>query len=220
MQIKGIIFDMDGLMFDTERIGYNLMFDIVKSFGYILPTEILNQTIGVNRKTAINIFEKYYGIGFPAEEILSIKRNIVDKYLKDKGIPLKMGLVNLLDYLDKQHIKKVVATSSYRKVTEMILLQTNLINRFDDIVCGDEIKESKPAPDIFLKALNKLNLSAKNVLVLEDSRMGILAAYQAGIKSIMIPDILPADEHSKNLYFKEFQNLNDVKLFLQTINNN
>lgn len=218
MTIKGIIFDMDGLMFNTELLGYEKMIEVTKDFNYEMPTYILDKTIGVNKKTAINIFKKYLGKNFPAEEILIKKRLIVNDYLEKNGVPVKLGLIELLNYLDEEKIKKVVATSSYRKVAENVLIRANVYNRFDDIICGDEIKESKPLPDIFLKALEKLNLPADEVIVLEDSRMGILAAYRAKIKSIMIPDILPADEETKKLYFKECKSLLDVIHLLKTFN--
>lgn len=214
MKQKGIIFDMDGLMFDTERLGYDRVFGVVEKFGYTMLNNILDKTIGVNKKTAIEIFKNYFGEDFPAEEILIEKRRLVNEYLEKNGVPIKPGLLELLDYLDKYKIKKVVATSSYRKVAENILKKAGVYDRFDDIVCGDEVQKSKPEPDIFLKALEKLNLSVDEVIILEDSRMGILAAHRANIKSIMVPDILPADEETQKLYYAECKSLLEVKNLL------
>lgn len=214
MKQKGIIFDMDGLMFDTERLGYDRVFGVVEKFGYTMLNNILDKTIGVNKKTAIEIFKNYFGEDFPAEEILIEKRRLVNEYLEKNGVPIKPGLLELLDYLDKYKIKKVVATSSYRKVAENILKKAGVYDRFDDIVCGDEVQKSKPEPDIFLKALEKLNLLVDEVIILEDSRMGILAAHRANIKSIMVPDILPADEETKKLYYAECKSLLEVKNLL------
>lgn len=208
--IKGLIFDMDGLILDTETISNKLLIDIFSKYDINLNEEIISKTIGLEKKKAMKVFEEYLGDNIPIKDIINLHKKVVNDYLEKNGVPVKLGLIELLNYLDEEKIKKVVATSSYRKVAENVLIRANVYNRFDDIICGDEIKESKPSPDIFLKALEKLNLSADEVIVLEDSRMGILAAHRAKIKSIMIPDILPADEETKKLYFKECKSLLDV----------
>lgn len=216
--IKGLIFDMDGLILDTETISNKLLIDIFSKYDINLNEEIILKTIGLEKKKAMKVFEEYLGDNIPIKDIINLHKKVVNDYLEKNGVPVKLGLIELLNYLDEEKIKKVVATSSYRKVAENVLIRANVYNRFDDIICGDEIKESKPSPDIFLKALEKLNLSADEVIVLEDSRMGILAAHRAKIKSIMIPDILPADEETKKLYFKECKSLLDVIHLLKTFN--
>lgn len=216
--IKGLIFDMDGLILDTETISNKLLIDIFSKYDINLNEEIISKTIGLEKKKAIKVFEEYLGDNIPIKDIINLHKKVVNDYLEKNGVPVKLGLIELLNYLDEEKIKKVVATSSYRKVAENVLIRANVYNRFDDIICGDEIKESKPSPDIFLKALEKLNLSDDEVIVLEDSRMGILAAHRAKIKSIMIPDILPADEETKKLYFKECKSLLDVIHLLKTFN--
>lgn len=216
--IKGLIFDMDGLILDTESISNKLLIDIFSKYDINLNEEIISKTIGLEKKKAIKVFEEYLGGNIPIKDIINLHKKVVNDYLEKNGVPVKLGLIELLNYLDEEKIKKVVATSSYRKVAENVLIRANVYNRFDDIICGDEIKESKPSPDIFLKALEKLNLSADEVIVLEDSRMGILAAHRAKIKSIMIPDILPVDEETKKLYFKECKSLLDVIHLLKTFN--
>lgn len=218
MIIKGIIFDMDGLMFDTERLGYNYMMKITSLNGYVMPESVLNKTIGVNKKTAIRIFKKYLGNDFPVEKLLKEKRKIVNDNLDKNGVPIKEGLLELLQYLEENNIKKAVATSSYRVVAEKVLKLAGVYERFDVIVCGDEIKNSKPEPDVFLKAQVNLKILKKNILILEDSPMGVLAAYRAGIKSVMIPDILSSDERTKSMYFKECKSLKDVISILDSLN--
>lgn len=216
--IKGLIFDMDGLILDTETISNKLLIDIFSKYDINLNEEIISKTIGLEKKKAIKVFEEYLGDNIPIKDIINLHKKVVNDYLEKNGVPVKLRLIELLNYLDEEKIKKVVATSSYRKVAENVLIRANVYNRFDDIICGDEIKESKPLPDIFLKALEKLNLPSDEVIVLEDSRMGILAAHRAKIKSIMIPDILPADEETKKLYFKECKSLLDVIHLLKTFN--
>ena len=216
--IKGLIFDMDGLILDTETISNKLLIDIFSKYDINLNEEIISKTIGLEKKKAIKVFEEYLGDNIPIKDIINLHKKVVNDYLEKNGVPVKLGLIELLNYLDEEKIKKVVATSSYRKVAENVLIRANVYNRFDDIICGDEIKESKPLPDIFLKALEKLNLPADEVIVLEDSRMGILASHRAKIKSIMIPDILPADEETKKLYFKDCKSMLDAIHLLKTFN--
>lgn len=214
MIINGLIFDMDGLILDTEYISNRLLINLFKKYDVKLKENIVARTIGLTKEQAIQVFKKYLGENLPIEEIIDLHKKIVNEYLEKNGVPIKPGLLELLDYLDKYKIKKVVATSSYRKVAENILKKAGVYDRFDDIVCGDEVQKSKPEPDIFLKALEKLNLSVDEVIILEDSRMGILAAHRANIKSIMVPDILPADEETKKLYYAECKSLLEVKNLL------
>ena len=204
-------------MLDTERIGYGLTFDIAKSFGYEMPNDLLLSTIGMSPKRAAEIYKQHFGNDFPADKIMLIKQDRAEQNLLKNGVPIKKGLVELLDLLEMQRIKKVVATSSYRKTAKSILAKAGILEKLDAIVCGDEVCESKPNPAIFLRAKETLNLPADELLILEDSRMGVLAAHKAGIKSIMIPDLVMPDELSRKLYFKEFSSLIEFKEYLSQL---
>jgi HAD superfamily hydrolase (TIGR01509 family) len=126
-------------------------------------------------------------------------------------VPIKTGLFELLDTLDNLGIKKAVATSTARAKAEIILSKAGMLNRFDTIICGDEITSGKPEPEIFLKACERLNVSTEDTVVLEDSEMGLLAAHRGGIKCIIIPDIKPPSAQHEKHAFKKVMSLTEVK---------
>ena len=219
MLIKAVIFDMDGLMFDTERLNKDKMEEVLRLYGYKIHDEIFYKTIGISKYSAINEFISFYGSNFPYEEIFRKRRSIINDYIEKNGVPIKYGLVELINYLKDNKIKIIVATSSYRKLANYLLSKANIINDVNFLVCGDDINKSKPAPDIFLKALDISNTKSYDAVVLEDSAMGIIAANRANIKAIAIPDIFPIKEEIKRICFREFTNLKSVKEFLFKNNN-
>lgn len=212
-----IIFDMDGLMFDTEKISFISWRDAAARYGYQIDDNIFRKTIGANLISTKDIYIKHFGISFPIEEIISERVRISEALIKLKGLPIKKGLYELLDYLSQSNIKKAVATSTSRNRALNLLKLAGIDNNFDYVLCGDEIEKSKPDPEIFLKVSDKLGCSPNKCLVLEDSEIGIEAAHKAGMFPIMIPDIKEPNELTKTLIFKKMDNLLDVKCFLEEL---
>lgn len=212
-----IIFDMDGLMFDTEKISFISWRDAAARYGYQIDDNIFRKTIGANLISTKDIYIKHFGISFPIEEIISERVRISEALIKLKGLPIKKGLYELLDYLSQSNIKKAVATSTSRNRALNLLKLAGIDNNFDYVLCGDEIEKSKPDPEIFLKVSDKLGCSPNKCLVLEDSEAGIEAAHKAGMFPIMIPDIKEPNELTKTLIFKKMDNLLDVKCFLEEL---
>lgn len=212
-----IIFDMDGLMFDTEKISFISWRDAAARYGYQIDDNIFRKTIGANLISTKDIYIKHFGISFPIEEIISERVRISEELIKLKGLPIKKGLYELLDYLSQSNIKKAVATSTSRNRALNLLKLAGIDNNFDYVLCGDEIEKSKPDPEIFLKVSDKLGCSPNKCLVLEDSEAGIEAAHKAGMFPIMIPDIKEPNELTKTLIFKKMDNLLDVKCFLEEL---
>lgn len=215
LKFELIIFDMDGLMFDTEKISYISWRDAAARYGYQIDDEIFGKTIGANLTSIKDIYFKYFGNSFPIEEILSERVRIAEEIIELNGVPIKKGLYDLLYYLSQSNIKKAVATSTSRKRALNLLKLAGIDSYFDYILCGDEIEKSKPDPEIFLKVSDKLGCSPQKCLVLEDSEAGIEAAYKAGMFPIMIPDMKEPNELTKTLIFKRMDNLLDVKYFLE-----
>ncbi|HOP95622.1 MAG TPA: HAD family phosphatase [Dictyoglomaceae bacterium] len=217
MRVQGIIFDMDGLMFDTERIGYFLWKKAGEEFGINLTEDIFLETIGVNIQKTKEILEKYFGKEHPFEEIYKRKIKLTEEYIEKNGVPLKEGLLDLLQFLEEKNIKKAVATSTEREYAEYLLEKAKIKEKFDVIVCGDDISKSKPEPDIFLCTAQKLNVNPKECIVLEDSDAGILAAKRAHMIPILIPDFKKPSSKTIEIAYKVFNSLKEVKDFLEKI---
>lgn len=210
LNIECLIFDMDGLMFDSERIATISLREAGKKFGYEIKDEVRNQLLGRNKNDGIQVMKNTYGEDFPIEEVFKYSMVVRDQYIKDNGLPIKAGLIELLDYAKAKKIKMIVASSSSRDVIKANLSLTNTTSYFDDIIGGDEVVNSKPNPEIFLKACEKCGATADKSLVLEDSESGILAAKNAGIEVICIPDIITHPKEINDMAYKVLNNLEEV----------
>ncbi|NLU09884.1 MAG: HAD family phosphatase [Tepidanaerobacter acetatoxydans] len=215
-----VIFDMDGLMFDTERLTVWAWERAGKDFGYEITPDITIGATGLDARDTVTYFKKCLGENFPYFEIRKAKSAYFDKYIKENGLPVKEGLYELIDFLEKASIPKAVATSTYRKKAEECLSFANVKDRFDLIVCGDDVSRGKPEPDIFLKAAEGLNCLPNECIVLEDSENGLKAALRAKMYPICVPDLKTPSKEVRRLIFKEFSSLLEVKDFLEKEINN
>lgn len=217
--IKGIIYDMDGLMFDTEQLSKKIMKSVGEKKGYEFDDALFNELIGSNLQTITKIFKKKFGDDFPYDEIRKEKSSIMKKEINEKGVPIKYGLKESLDFLEKNNIVKAVASSSSKKTIEFYLKSAKLEAKFDFIIGGDEVKKSKPNPEIFKRCCNTINIDKENTLILEDSINGIIAANKAGINVVLIQDIVKIPAEVKKLVYEELNHLADLPKLLNKINN-
>lgn len=215
MKKELVIFDMDGLMFDTERIYYKAWQESAAAYGYSITWEIYVQIVARNSRYIEKVLKGILGEALPYELICEGKRAIADQIIAEEGIIKKEGLVELLDYLDKKGIKKAVATSSMREKALRYLELGEIKERFDWIICGSDVEESKPNPEIFLKVAHHFGIAPEACMVLEDSRLGIQAAKAAGMMGIFIPDLVQADEEILANASKEVASLRDVITLLE-----
>ena len=215
LEIELIIFDMDGLMFDTEKISYIAWNEAAKQYSYQISRDLFEKTVGTNINKTKQIYIEHFGKRFPFDLIRAERAKISDEIIKAKGVPMKKGLYELMNYLNKSKIKKAVATSTSRKRALNLLSLVQIDGCFDYILCGDEIKNSKPNPEIFLKVADKLQCPPNKCLVLEDSVIGIIAAYQAGMIPIMVPDLKEPSKEIQSIIFSRMDSLLDVKSFLE-----
>ena len=220
-KLELVIFDMDGLMIDSESICIRAWEKTIENFGLTIKKEFFKDMIGSDanalRKKLDNILEKK----FDFMEILQNQRKMASEIVNKEGIKRKKGILELLDYLDKNNIKKAVATSSFREKTERYLKITDLNGRFDYIICGDEVKKPKPAPDLYNNVCEYFNIKRENLIILEDSLNGLNAAKSAFIeKRIYIPDlVILSKEQEDDLAYMKFKALSDAKIFLEKNNN-
>jgi HAD superfamily hydrolase (TIGR01509 family) len=213
--IKLVVFDMDGLMFDTERLAKKFWMEASEKFNHKIDDEIFKKTIGLNVNKTRGIYKEYYGDEFPYEEIRAEKNKLERNYISSNGVPFKKGLIELLEYLKKIKLKVALATSTGKERTELLLNSSDVKKYFDFITYGDEIHNSKPHPEIFLETCKKAGCQPENCIVLEDSENGVIGAYRAGMLPIMIPDMLEPAEDIEKMLFKKFNNLIEVKNYFE-----
>jgi HAD superfamily hydrolase (TIGR01509 family) len=220
MHISALILDMDGLMFDTEHIAQTAWKRAAADLGYAFTDDVFLGVIGRNLPDVERFTRKAFGEDFPFQEAYRRKQKYVREYVEERGIPLKPGLRELLDWIEDganrtPHLRIAVASSSTREIIRRNLELAGLEGeRFDALVGGDEVQHGKPAPDIFSLASQRLNVAAENCLVLEDSNAGIRAAHAAGMIPVMIPDMIPPDERSQALAYRILPSLQAVKELL------
>lgn len=213
-KIKGIIFDMDGVLVDTERISFMFWKQELEKYKKEMSRELYGSVIGRNKKGVFEILKSEFGSELPLEEIYSEKVNAMLKHLDENDLPVKLGVYEIFDFLQDSGYKVALATSTFRKIAVERLERIGLREGFDTIVCGDDINNSKPDPEIFIKAATQLGLEPKDCLVLEDSPAGIEAAFKAGIRVINIPDLKDPDEIMRERACKICNDLLEVKEYL------
>ena len=187
--VKAVIFDMDGLMFDTERLAREAWYRAMAEHGYALDDSVYLTAVGRTVDAACRIFLDALGPDLPIEDIEAAKARHLRKMLKPSP-PLKQGLVALLDGIDDLGMLTAVASSTARAEVEHRLSSAGLRERFDVVVGGDEVALGKPAPDLFLRAGEHLGVNPGGCVVLEDSEAGIGAAAAAGMIPVMVPDLV------------------------------
>lgn len=187
--IKAVIFDMDGLMINSEVLTFECYQAVLKKMGYTISREFYVTLLGKNVAWGKARFQEEYGEDFPFDKVIKDVHAMMADRFQTEGIPLKPGLVELVTYLKENNYKTIVATSSNRARVDTILSHANLTQYFDDSICGDEVTQSKPNPEIFVKACGKLGVNTDEAIVLEDSEAGIQAAHSGNIKVICVPDM-------------------------------
>ena len=188
MKFEVVIFDMDGLMLDTERLAPQAWHDAKEAIGVDFDMSLLDAMIGRNYQDCRTLILERHGATFPTDRLMDAWHVAYDAIVARDGIAIKHGLFDLLDWLEQAHIPKAVATSTRRSRAIEKLTGAGLATRFTALVGGDEIARGKPAPDIFLLAAERLGAEPASCLVLEDSAPGIRAALAAGMTPIMVPD--------------------------------
>jgi HAD superfamily hydrolase (TIGR01509 family) len=186
-----VIFDMDGLMLDTERLAPRAWVEAAIALGVEFDLALTQPMVGRNFRDCASIITDRYGAAFPTADLMKAWHVAYDAIVAREGIALKAGLLALLDWLEGEDIPKAVATSTRRDRAQAELVQTGLLPRFTALVGGDEVVLGKPAPEIFLIAAHRLGQPAAGCIVLEDSEPGVRAALAAGMIPIMVPDLHP-----------------------------
>ncbi len=196
--VEAVVFDMDGLMFDTEKIGIRTWNTLSEELGYPKLHNLIYTCFGTNHIFKRKYFAEVLGEDFPYDLFCKREIEITGKTLKEEGVPHKKGLVELLSYLKKNNIKTAVATSTVYAPAIEHIKDAGVYDYFDVIITGDMTEKGKPEPDIYLKACYELGVDPKNAIGLEDSYNGVRAIFSAGMKAIMIPDMVEPDDEMRD----------------------
>lgn len=189
-KLSAVIFDMDGLMFDTEDI-IRRAWDVVgPQMGFGKMGHHIFNTLGMNAAKRRQYFADACGKDFPFDEFTKKYRAQCEQFMAEYGVPVKDGLLELLDYLKGTGVKLAVATGSSEFFAKEKLSGAGCLSYFEGILCGNMIERSKPDPEIYIKTCNMLDVPCEEALALEDSPYGLQAAVAAGMYTIMVPDLI------------------------------
>jgi HAD superfamily hydrolase (TIGR01509 family) len=215
--VKAVVFDMDGLLVDTETVVFEAMQVTAQNSGWELPFDVFKRMIGLPHVLSDQIVLEHFG---PACELETWRAGVRENFhrIAEAGVALKTGVIELLDALDARGLPRAVATSSNRESVQHSLGQHGLLTRFDAFVTRDEQVNHKPHPEPFLKAAEAMGVAPGDCLALEDSHNGVRAAAAAGMMTIMVPDMLDPTEEMRTLCVRIAQDLHEVRDLLERQN--
>lgn len=210
-KIKGVLFDMDGVVLDTEKLYTRFWQEAANSLGYPMTREHALGMRSLSREVGERQLKTYLGEDVDYKEVRDKRIEMMNAFIEENGVEIKSGIHELLDFLKEKKIKTSIATSSPLDRTKKYLSQVGLVDKFDALVSGHMVEHGKPAPDIYLYAAENLGLKPEECMVLEDSPTGILAAFRAGCIPVMIPDQDEPDEEVQKMVYAVAENLLAVK---------
>lgn len=208
--IKGAVFDMDGLMIDTEKLYLRYWKEAAADFGYKMEDKHVYAIRSLARKFSIPMLKSFLGEDFPTEDVRKRRTELINAHIEANGIDVKTGLFEMFDFLKSNGVKIAVATATPRDRTLMYLEKINVLGYIDAVICGDMVTTGKPDPEIYLTAAEQLGLLPCECAAFEDSPNGIKSAYSAGCHAIMIPDMTQPDEELRPMLSGIYDNLSNA----------
>ena len=187
---RAVLFDMDGLMLDTEPLAMRAWHETAGALGVAFDAELSRRLVGHNFAGCRALIRAHYPQEYPVDALLARWHETYDAIVAREGIAVKAGVHELLDWLDAVELPRAIATSTRRARAAAKLTEAGLLARFDALVGGDEVAHGKPAPDIYLEAARRLAVEPAHCVVLEDSEPGARAGLAAGMTVIMVPDLV------------------------------
>jgi HAD superfamily hydrolase (TIGR01509 family) len=188
--IEAVLFDMDGLLIDSETVYIEALQAAADGLGLDMPLEFCHSMIGIPGPDCDVMIRDFYGTGFRIEPFRE-RFSAHAKQRFDTSIPIKAGVIELLDFLGARGLPLAVATASGRATAERHLGRAGLLHRFAAVATRDDVVRAKPHPDVYLEAARRLAVAPERCVAFEDSNAGLTAAHAAGTMAIMVPDILP-----------------------------
>jgi HAD superfamily hydrolase (TIGR01509 family) len=208
--IHGVLFDMDGVVLDTEKLYARFWAEAAHALGYAMTYEQALGMRSLNSAAGQAKLESYFGPGVSRAIMRDKRIELMDAYVAEFGVEAKPGIHELLDYLKEQGIRTAIATSSPMPRATAYLGSLGLLDKFDRICSGHDVKQGKPAPDIYLHAAASIGIPLENCLAIEDAPAGILSAHRAGCWPVLVPDLDGSNEEMRKILYAEADSLLDI----------
>lgn len=214
---QAVVFDMDGLMIDTERVALECWIESARVFGWEISRETCLSLVGLGQRESRQALLDRMGGKFPLAEVSARGRERYLQRLRGEGVAVKPGLVPLLDWLAERDVPVAVATSTQHALALEKLALAGLRERFETIVCGDQVPKGKPAPDVYREAVARIDADPARCIALEDSEIGLRAAHAAGLTCIVVPDLLPPSPEYEPLAHAIVPGLREARALLDAM---
>lgn len=212
--MKAVIFDMDGVLFDTESVCMKAWDNAGEKMGVGKAGYMVLKTLGMTAEKAIEIIKAEFGDDFDAVKFKQMGRDYSYHYFNTYGVPEKPGLYEILDYLKDKGYKIALASSTSTQSVHHHLQEKGIEKYFDAVICGDMVEKSKPEPDIYLKACAELDEKPDDCVAIEDSKNGLLSAHCAGMPVVMVPDLWQGDAETDSFLMAKCKNLTEIMTIL------
>ncbi len=219
MDFKAVVFDMDGIIFDSERLVIDCWKVVAEKYTIPDIEEACNECLGVNGVETKEKFLDRYGRDFPYDAYKAEMSKIYHDNYDGGRLPMKIGVVELLEYLKETGVKVALASSTRSQVVTQQLRDAGILDYFQVVIGGDMVTRSKPKPDIFLKACEELGVAPEESFAIEDSYNGIRAAAAGHLRPLMVPDLMPPTDEMRSLSEAILDTLLEVKGYLRNIQN-
>ena len=216
--VSGIIFDMDGVLIDSERQSNEGWLWAAEQLGVDMPMWLIDSFKGAPAELCCKFFDDYYKGAIDYWEAKELRTQHVYKIRETEGIPVKKGVKEVFEYIRNNGLKCAVATSTRRESAEKTLHKIGVWDYLDAVVYGDEVEHGKPEPDIFLRAAKAIGISPSEAVVVEDSINGIKAGYAADMRVVHIPDTIAIDDDIRKLTYMVCDDLNGLIDVVESIN--
>lgn len=215
MKAKAVIFDMDGIILDTETLLAKYWCQAANEFGFPMEYKHALELRSLAGEFARPLLKKYFGEEIDYDTVRNRRKELMNQDIAKNGLKMKKGVKEILDYLDSSEFKRAIATATDQERAAQYLKMIGIYDRFPVICCGPMAKHGKPAPDIYLMAAEQIGVEPSLCVAVEDSPNGIKSAYSAGMIPVMIPDLTPPDSELKKMLFAQCKDLTELPAILE-----